>query len=575
MSDIEHEATAVKLHNMRIYNPEPSAIHCMAFNASSQIIAVSRADSSVEIWGLEPTPRLQRRILPPVSWASVESLCWGPENRLFCCGLHGHVLELDLQGLCIKASISVITGACWCIDVHNKSSRIAAGTEEGYINFVDITPDGLQFNRILDKQEVRVWDSQSGHALYRLATGRDLNNKTCLVWCVRCLDDSTFVSGDSRGKLCIWDLAMGVSLEEHQALKQDVLCISVALEGDEIFCSGIEPRISQYSKLQAPAAGARTHWVRSHQRRFHSHDVRALACLGGSLLASGGAASVASTARLVLLRFSHHLELRQLASCDKDDDAGDGAKLLVRLDAKSEHTIACAAISEQANWIAYSTQEHAHFYTVENSTSALFMLEKVRGLPRQLQNGSFTCLQFSAREAKRAVVAVLHTILVLELNHQAASVIRRMVVPKRTCDVTAMGISDGSDELLLVYADHEIIEYNLKSQAYTEFSRALHSPQKQDKGLLNSTLPIVGLSFDPCSSRVLLHDSSSLYILNKDSDSKRQTIESVQVLSQYKNILHSEWLPTREILVLRVTQSQLEKKLPHAPRIGKLYGSHT
>ncbi len=72
--------------------------------------------------------------------------------------------------------------------------RLAVGTEEGYVCLVEVTPEGLEYDRVLDKQEgrilclswhpsgdhlatgssdvVRVWDVESGHPTARMATGR-------------------------------------------------------------------------------------------------------------------------------------------------------------------------------------------------------------------------------------------------------------------------------------------------------------------------------------------------------------------------------------------------------------------
>ena len=52
--------------------------------------------------------------------------------------------------------ILFIEGAAWCMKYNKSRNKLAIGTEEGFVCIFDVTPDGLNFDKILDKQEGRV-----------------------------------------------------------------------------------------------------------------------------------------------------------------------------------------------------------------------------------------------------------------------------------------------------------------------------------------------------------------------------------------------------------------------------------
>ena len=64
-----------------------------------------------------------QRWLPGNSESSVESLCWAPGPRLFSAGLHGLVLEHDLDALATKHQSAATSGAAWCMQYHRGRNR--------------------------------------------------------------------------------------------------------------------------------------------------------------------------------------------------------------------------------------------------------------------------------------------------------------------------------------------------------------------------------------------------------------------------------------------------------------------
>ena len=64
-----------------------------------------------------------QRWLPGNSESSVECLCWAPGPRLFSAGLHGLVLEHDLDALATKHQSAATSGAAWCMQYHSGRNR--------------------------------------------------------------------------------------------------------------------------------------------------------------------------------------------------------------------------------------------------------------------------------------------------------------------------------------------------------------------------------------------------------------------------------------------------------------------
>ena len=101
------------------------------------------------------------------------------DNRLFSTGLHGLLIEHDLDKLDNvnddnlysqdKQTVwSVTSGAAWCMSYNTRAKKLAVGTEEGYVSLFRVGGiNGLDFDKVLDKQEGRIlclnWHSDGKH----------------------------------------------------------------------------------------------------------------------------------------------------------------------------------------------------------------------------------------------------------------------------------------------------------------------------------------------------------------------------------------------------------------------------
>lgn len=86
---------------------------------------------------------------------SIEGLAW-LNNRLISVGLHGFLIEYNLQKLAIEKRLVVTGEAAFCLDINKTNTLIAVGTEQGYLNIFKVNEDEILFDRFFDKQEGRI-----------------------------------------------------------------------------------------------------------------------------------------------------------------------------------------------------------------------------------------------------------------------------------------------------------------------------------------------------------------------------------------------------------------------------------
>lgn len=96
--------------------------------------------------------------------------------------------------------------------------------------------------------------------------------------------DGTIVSGDSMGMVKFWDHITCTQLQSFTAHGADVLSLAIG-PGNAVYTSGVDQKVVEFLEVQVASSKSaafsnsiQKRWIQSCFRRFHSHDVRTLAC---------------------------------------------------------------------------------------------------------------------------------------------------------------------------------------------------------------------------------------------------------------------------------------------------------
>ncbi|XP_043260482.1 U3 small nucleolar RNA-associated protein 4 homolog [Colletes gigas] len=352
-------------------------------------------------------------------------------------------------------------------------------------------------------------------------------------------------------------------------------------------------------------------------------------------------ATVCRKSRCILLRYTNFLELWRLGSPTKVSPESvhpgmfhqleeEPIKLL-QLKTRGEENIISCAINKDSKTIVYSTDSHVrvfHFDVVEgdaqllknDSDISVTRIQKMLFSPNgklfvTVNNdgkkntvtlykvkkkhlwflGSFYTNQESivdvglmcfSPDSKYFICADRQGIIAVYNINEAETTDTPVawLLPKYSCPLTAMAVQKNTLNLVVVYSDHKIIEYNILQRQYTKFSNNLQS--RLPKQWLARSFPITNIIFDPRNENIIImHDDSTVYVINKsnelpekeakipkrengditeDSSSvlSSQSQQTFQVLKKYKHLVYLDWLNDEELVAVEVNPISLTEKLP-------------
>lgn len=570
------------MHRVRFFDYMPSGIRAMAFNGATERLAVGRADGTVEIFNLADN-FFQEKVIPGQDGRTVESLCWA-SGRLFSTGLSGELVEYDLENLRSKYTVEVYGGPVWTVSSNRQGTHLAVGCEDGTVKIFELLEDSVQFEKNLDRLKnrilslswhpsgaqiaagtldmIRVFDVNSGRATQRMVVDRAVGTskkKEVVVWAVVFLSDNTIISGDSAGKVQVWDGQMGTLIRTHLVTKWDVLALSLSQDESSLLAGTSEGNVVQFKFM--PTNMDRPddkEWVRTMTLKSHTHDVRALVHTD-TVAVSGGVdtqlvvrpfmdkvirgrreyhgkitfphrslVSCAKKAGILLFQFPERLELWRLGESKGDGRPGETLTVkrkpeaLVHLKRKGDDHICCSALSPCGGWLAYASVSSVRLFQLQHADDSI-AITKVK-LPKVLRWANQLC--FSADSSRLFASFSQSSVLVFDLGSSEAKYVHTLV-PKSVSRqaVHLMSASDDGKWLATANSDCEVHVYNLSKLEY------------------HCTVPV----YNSCPSAMAIHPTgSNLVMVHADHQIFEYSLEQKEYTEWSRTLqregLHSSWL---------------------------------
>uniref|UniRef100_W5LKC1 UTP4 small subunit processome component n=1 Tax=Astyanax mexicanus TaxID=7994 RepID=W5LKC1_ASTMX len=582
-----------KVHRVRFFDYMPSAIRALAFQPQREKIAVARTSGSVEIFNCADR-FFQEKIIPGREQAATEALAW-VGDRLFSAGLNGVISEYDLENQKVKYTIDAFGGPIWTIASNQQGTHLAVGCEDGTVKLFEVCEGKIQFEKNLAKQKgrilslswhpsgsrivagmmdmIRVFNTETGQSVHRLLVERGIGasrSVECVVWGVVYLSDGTIISGDSSGKVKIWDDLTGTLIKSHQVTKWDVLALSVSQDETSVVAGTSEGTVVQFQFLSVVLGQEDKEWVQTRIFKNHTHDVRTVLELGTAVVSGGmdtqfvvrplldkieergpecvlrkiqfphrSLVSCAKKAGLLLFQYPGHLELWRLGESDGHGASGSVLPVkrkpekLLHLKIKGEEHICCSAVSPCGEWIAYSTVASFRLYRLHCDNNNV-SITKVSKLPKVLSSANQIC--FSSDSSKLFAASTCSSVHVVSLSQTVHKFV--CTLKPKSGSVQAVHLLAASEDgkwLASANSDREVQIYNLT------------------KMKLHSTVPV----YNSGVTAMAIHPTTNnLFMVHADQqvfeysiEEKKYTDWSRQV---QRNGLHYLWL-ARDTPVTNVT----------------------
>ncbi|XP_028304223.1 U3 small nucleolar RNA-associated protein 4 homolog [Gouania willdenowi] len=581
-----------KVHRVRFFDYMPSAISKMAFNFLSERLAVARADGAVEIFKFTDN-YFQEKVIPGRDGRAIEGMCWVGQ-RLFSAGLNGEITEYDLENLRPKYSMDAYGGPIWSISSNSQGTLLAVGCEDGTVKMFEVLEEKIQFQRNLDRQKgriislswhpsgtkiaagmmdmIRIFDAETGRATHRLLVDRGLGmskGREVVVWSVIFLSDNTVVSGDSAGKVQMWDSITGTLRKTHLVTKWDVLALSVSQDESSLMAGTSEGTVVQMQFLQSSVEQQERQWVRTRTFKNHSHDVRALVHTDCAVVSGGmdthlvvlplldqveksskeaklrkitfphrSLVRCARKAGLLLFQFPDHLELWRLGESEGQGKHGDclpvkrNPEKLLQLTRKGEDHICCSAVSPCGGWLVYATVSAVRLYRLQYDNNNV-SISRVSKLPKELRTVHQLC--FSSDSSRLFASSTHSSVVVVALSNPEVKHLHTLKCKSGSKQPLHLLVpSDDGKWLATANADCEIHVYNLH------------------KMKLHCTVPV----YSSCPTAIAIHPSTcNLISVHADQQMFEFSLQQKEYTEWsrrlHKEGLHSLWLD-RDTPVTRV-----------------------
>lgn len=336
---------------------QQSAINALAFSHSHiskdqktapPRLAVGRANGDIEIWNPQKGSWFQETIIRGGEGRSIDELVWIQDpseedangttiigkSRLFSVGYTTTVTEWDLERAQPLRHTSGNHGQIWCMaaqppfvrgsseangtsNIQPQGQNLVVGCTDGALVLYSTQDGNLEFKKIISRASskkakvisvafqdrnivvagftdstIRIFDIQNSSTLRTMSLGSAGKGgpKEIYVCAVKVLQNGDIISGDSTGELRIWSGETYTLMQRIKSHDEDIFTLATSFDGKAVFSGGKDRKTVVYKP-----SGKGNRWAEVGHRRYHSHDVTAMAIFESknmSVVVSGGMQTV-------------------------------------------------------------------------------------------------------------------------------------------------------------------------------------------------------------------------------------------------------------------------------------------
>ncbi|KAL4462106.1 hypothetical protein ABPG74_000951 [Tetrahymena malaccensis] len=308
--EIPKEDYKTKLKVCKFIKLFPQSIECMAYSGKElNYVAVSRADSSIEIWrstNWSQIIKFQNSEAEKAVHLVFYYLEDSKQTVLLAFCANGLIKLYDFNSLKPKHEYTNPGGYIWGVSKNPHTQEILTACEDGFLRIFNVDDElGLKIRfvstiRNFEERAIDVcWDCENPEEFYGsydsglirkfnkakqvVATMNVKENYEKTVgWRIQSMKDNQLVVGCSDGQIRIFETRFGTVLRSFRKHEADVMTLAYNQSKECFYASGADSKIVVFKLI-------RGEWIMISEDRGQSHDIKSLILIDdGNALISGG-----------------------------------------------------------------------------------------------------------------------------------------------------------------------------------------------------------------------------------------------------------------------------------------------
>jgi len=592
-----------EVHRIRLFQYVPSPI--VSISLRKNTLLVGRDTGYVEIWSVKHLAKCMCSfsVADPKDIRCVLWLKFRGEKCFAVCTLSGQIFVYEYPSLKLVATTSSFGGAIWGAAVNQEQNLLAVACNDGAVHVFD-TKEDLQihctsnffFSKCLcvcftDDGHMYAGDSSGHISRICLESGRFLNTFTMpssssgndlAIWCICGINGGAIASGDSTGKVTIWNPMTATIDQQFASHQADILCI--ASKDKFLYASGIDPTVIGFEYNEKKES-----WIQKTQKRLHTHDVTSIAIGERYVFTAGLDATIFAKKGLALpFQSRQHVSIATrpdgtiIAAGAEGNQVSiwklDGTSAELELCVKTSCNIDAVAISTDGSSVAYSSsttrivrydgsswaldeevRQHSSCLCF-NSEGTLFSCD----IDGSLTNG-ITTINLGFPIFHIAVSSNSHCIVVggLKKMKSLSGDLKAQIedLPNFGSPFSTFEFQPGKNRLFITTGQTKNVVYNVrKKQVVPKLSINL--------GKIREVVAINKISFDPdLPNRVVFMSSQVAIVINLLAKEKGK------YRLPYDDFLFAQFVQGKKIVVFEKPWTFMMESLPKPFRVKRFQGA--